>query len=457
MKVLRLNTAITLFALLLAGAGCSSDSSDVRLVLLLSVDTLRADRLAAYGSHQEVAPILDALSEESEVFTTAVTSAPFTLPSVVSMLTGLYPDQAGVYGNNDPLPEEFPTIATLLSENGWATSAVVSNYVLRKRNGLSRGFDRYDVRLPQSEAVRDLPERAAPMTTRHALEALDAMLAEESEKLFLWVHYQDPHGPYTPPREHRMAFLKEEAGREDGRVKLSVNSDGWGGLPNYQKLPGQLRVGFYRAGYSGEVHYMDLAIGQLIDEIKERGLWEQTIFAFTADHGESLGENDYWFSHGATLGDAVVRVPLFFRIPGRARGHQSGLAGLVDFLPTLAGELGLELSDGRARPGVDLLRGDIRSRSLRVSTLSIGSAPKLGVISDGHKLVLEHHGEETEAVILSDENDEILSAESHQTTIDRLRRDLEEGLRIYQARPRQKSAPLKKDEAAQLRALGYVD
>ncbi len=378
--------ALAAAALVLAAAGCGGPRAP-ELLLLVSVDTLRADYLGAYGSQRGLTPALDELAGESLVFERAYATASFTLPSIASIFTSLYPEELGISRNESSLPEATPTLASALRERGWRTAAVVSNFVLREACGLARGFDLYDDDFPDREATRRWPEREGGATTEAALRTLDACRAAPDAPCFLWVHYQDPHGPYTPPDRER--YLELERRAPDAGRQLPVNRDHSGveGLPGYQLLEGRRDVAFYRAGYAAEVAHVDAALGALFDGLRERGLWERSLVAFVADHGEGLGENDYWFAHGELLSDPLVRVPLMLRIPGRAPARREDLVSLVDLLPTLLRVLGYEApAPGRGR---DLLaEGAEAAASVPyLANLAGGRLPRRALVDGDFKLV----------------------------------------------------------------------
>jgi arylsulfatase len=378
-----------LLALLLA-AGCGQRNPP-QLLLLITVDTLRADRLGAYGNPDGLTPNLDALAASSQVFTTAYPSASFTLPSIATLLTGHYPAQLDLVDNALVLPEAIPTLAQALRQRGWKTAAVVSSFVLRRATGLDAGFDVYDDQLPQVEASRAaFPERVAPATTEAALAALDPLLLE-GKPAFLWVHYQDPHGPYTPPAPRRERHLARARAAEDGRRQLPASTEnrGLGGIPLYQIVDERRDIAYYRAGYDGEVDYTDEEIGRLLAGLMERELMEDTIIVFTADHGEGMGENEYWFAHGEFLTDPAMRVPLLVRVPGRTAARREDVAGLVDLYPTLLALLGIEASS--RYPGRDLLAPDAASgsSSLILATLDGSTTPRAALIEDGYKYIYE--------------------------------------------------------------------
>jgi arylsulfatase len=383
-------------ALSLAFACACSGKREPRLFVLISVDTLRADRLGASGlllpsrvpRPPGLTPRLDALAAQSHHFESAYAPSAFTLPSVASMLTGRLPEEIGIASNRSALAGTIPTLATRLREQGWSTRAVVSNFVLRRNSGLAAGFDHYDDDMPQREIVREWPERIAEDTTAAFESLLDDWLGADATRGFFWVHYQDPHGPYTPPegfRERRLAFERQTP---DGSRRLAhVGRGGRGALPSYQQIDDRRDVAFYRAGYHGEIAYLDAEIGRLLDGLDARNLRDEAVVVFTADHGEALGENDYWFAHGERLGDAQVRVPLLIRAPGFAPERRDDVASLTDLVPTLLALAGL---DATAQTGRDLLGpgGERRDSTVYLATLSGAVEPRFGWIEREHKLVV---------------------------------------------------------------------
>jgi choline-sulfatase len=370
-------------------AGLVGCGSPYRLIVLITVDTLRADHVGAYGA-TGLTPNLDRLAAESAVFDHAYAPASFTLPSVASLMTSRYAEELGIRRNQSALPH-VATLASWLSNRGFATGAVVSSFVLRRDSGMAAGFSRYDDSMQQHWPTRPhAPERVSIDTARAALSLLDALRETEGAPIFLWVHFQDPHGPYTPPPGYRQRFIKEETARGDGRRELPVSGSptGEGAIPSYQFVEGRQDPAFYRAGYKGEVQYMDEGIGHFLDGLKVRGLIDQATLIFTADHGESLGEGDYWFAHGQRLHQPLVRVPLFLRVPHRPPCRRADIASLLDVFPTIA-----NLLDGRppenAR-GRDLLgRGAERQSSVVYeSTLSETHPKRRGLVADGYQLLL---------------------------------------------------------------------
>jgi arylsulfatase A-like enzyme len=368
----------------LAGA-CRSTPATPRNLLLITVDTLRADHLGVYGNDLELTPAVDRLAHGSDVFLTTYTPAPFTLAAVSALMTGQYPDRLGVVDNTSVIPGGTPTLATRLHDAGWRTGAVTSSFVLRRAAGLASGFEIYDDALPEKEENRPVPERVAPETVDTALRVLDR-LGDSGERFFLWVHFQDPHGPYTPPPDLRSRYLERERRRPDGERLLALSADdrGIGGIPRYQVDAGRRDVGWYRAGYDGEIRFMDQHLARLLDRLAERGLDRQTVVVFAADHGEGMGEGDYWFAHGEYLSDALLRVPLIVRLPGPTGEKHPEAASLLDVLPTLAHVLDVPL--GTDMVGRDLFGGGESSTYL--TTAGESTVPRVGLLQHGYKYVV---------------------------------------------------------------------
>jgi len=429
-----------------------------RLLLLVTVDTLRADRLGAYGSARGLTPNLDALAAASVVFTGAYAPASLTVPSLAALMTGRYPEELGMASNESGLPERVPTLAGLLAARGWRTAAVVGNWVLRRGSGLERGFAEYDDRYPDAEAVRGFPERRAPATTATARAALRRCTAG-ARPCLLWVHYQDPHGPYTPPADLRARYLARERAAAGGTRRLPARRDnaGFGGIPRYQRIGAEREVAFYRSGYDAEVRYLDQHLGRLLADVGP----EATV-VLAADHGEALGERDYWFAHGALLSDVLVRVPLMVRAPGLAAGRRDDLVALVDVLPTLLG-----LVTGPAAPpgpGADTLPGrDLfapgaaaRPSVPYLANLGIGGVRRWGLVEGEHALVVEERDGRSTGRLVRRGDDATDLADTLPDVRDRLvaalaarRRALAAG-----AEARRVTSPA---ACAQLRALGYLD
>lgn len=320
-----------LVALLVLG-GCSENRSQPNIVLI-TVDTLRADRLHCYGYEISTAPAVDALARRGLLFENCTAHASSTAPALASLMTGLYPTEAGVLNNTRPLSRSVDTIALHLGRQGYRTAAFVSNFNLTSRMGFDRGFGVFDARLTEREQNRSfVPERTAEKTAAAAKAWLKGYGQEEP--FFLWVHFQDPHGPYCPPDGFALPGERYAAG--DQQLPLLDKNWGSGGIPSYQAIGTNRSTGFYRAMYDGEIAFFDRHLAGLMECLENGGYMEDTAVLFTADHGESMGEHGFWFSHEQDLFNELIRVPLIIAAPGIKPGRRTERVCHIDIFPTLA-------------------------------------------------------------------------------------------------------------------------
>ena len=426
-------------------------------LILVTVDTLRADRLGVYGHPLELTPHLDALAKQSVVFRHAFAPAPFTLASLAGLLTGRYPDAIGIQSNAAELPSTILTLAERLQASGFRTGAVVSNFVARRQSGLDQGFERYDDRMGEREGRRLMPERRAKQTTTDALAMLDE-LRESGGRVFLWVHYQDPHGPYTAPSNYRSPPGPAPVGVRDRRLTVfPPKIVGLGGIPDYQQLGSERHSAVYRAGYHAEIRFLDAQLGAFFEAVRARGLWEETAIAVTADHGEGLGEEGHWFAHGELVAPAETAVPLLLRVPGQGAAARDDLASLLDLLPTLLAVLGEPLSEPASAeaPGRDLLApgAEGRESALFQSNLQEGMMERRAILRDGHQYVVIRGGKGGERERLR----RLDGSPARDTEcLSRLRSELLEREEELAKGPPEVRQDLDALERAKLEALGYV-
>ncbi len=341
----RLGPGALLVVSILAACGRSgAPQPSLESLLLVTVDTLRADHVGAYGGPVPT-PAMDELAREGVLVEGACTPTPSTGPAHVSLLTGLYPWKHGVLANAVPFDAaDLPNLAALADDAGLATAAFVSSYVLHRRWGFARGFDTFHF-APTHPFLRE--GRLVPFWSR-AERATDAALSwlesHRSERFFVWVHYFDPHDPYQPPRGY--------ARPRDEPVDLEGKS-----LPPGIRSRAQLAN--LNRRYRGEIAYTDAHVGRLLEGLRRLGLYERTAVILTSDHGEGMGDHGL-LGHGQNLFDELVLVPLLIRAPNIEGGRRLvGPAQLEDLMPTALSLLGLAVPDGL--DGYDLLpwlRGD---------------------------------------------------------------------------------------------------
>jgi len=334
--MVRSPTRMAFLAILLA-VGCASGSDERPGLLLITIDTLRPDRLACYGGEPEIGTGICSIAERGTRFVWSFSPAPSTAPSIASILTSSWPSSHGVTQfATTALSERTRTLAEYLSDAGYDTAAFVSNPVLQRGRHFEQGFAIYDDRMTRREPNRpELQEREAGEVTDAAL----AWLRVAQRPWFLWVHYQDPHGPYEPPHASR---------RRDppGARLLPVLKDhsGYQGIPAYQALPGLRSLQAYEQRYQDEIRYVDLHVARLVAGADALG--PRPWVVLTADHAEAFGEDGYYFAHGHSVGLDQIRVPLIVRPaePGPASVATRPVSG-VDVAPTMLRAAGLPIPE----------------------------------------------------------------------------------------------------------------
>jgi len=372
-------------------------------VLLITVDTLRADHLGAYGYARNTSPNLDQLARQSILFRQAYAHAPETVPSLGSLMTSYYPHETKLYSNEHVLAGEAVTLAELLRDAGYVTGAIVGNGVLVRGGGLEQGFQEYDDHMDDKVSMG--LERKAPAITHAASAWLER---RHREKFFLWIHYMDPHGPYIAPPPYDSMFIESAKGGEK-RIPVNKARTGRGGIPDYQQLGDHREVAYYIAQYDGEIRYFDHWLGELLGVVRRLELLDNTVVIFTADHGEGMGEHDYYFAHNEFLYEGLIHVPLMLRLPGASSGGKDvGIpVAQADVLPTILGLLSLHAPrpvNGRG------LTEPYQAGTIYAESFAHGSKRalienrlKLITQQDGYELFdLEHDPAETTNVVSGD-------------------------------------------------------
>jgi len=324
-----------------AGFGCAAPEGARPDVLLITIDTLRADRLGSYGFRLPTSPAIDRLAGQGVVFERAIAGASFTAASHASIMASRYTREHTIgYENGTTRLQDITTLAEILQRDGYQTAAFVGNLVLDHSSGLDRGFAVYDDELTDAEPNRPyFFERIAEKTTRRAIRWLQD---RDAGPFFLWVHYQDPHGPYTPPPDFAGRFPPQSTPEEKMLPFLSGDA-GLNGIPAYQEIEGIHRPSIYEARYAEEIAYADHWIGRLLAQVDAAASEAGAIVALTADHGESLGEEGRYFMHGNSTKPDQAHVPLILRAPGLAAGRRPELVHHVDIMPTILELVGLEI------------------------------------------------------------------------------------------------------------------
>jgi arylsulfatase A-like enzyme len=322
-------------------------------VLLVSIDTLRADHLGAYGARRDVSPAIDRLAEDAVLFDRAFVAVPKTTPSLVSLLSGLHPKSHGVRKLRVAASDKLPLLPERLQTAGYATAGFCGQFNCARKWGLGRGFDLYEDRFDYD--VGHDPDRVGggfyPASEKRAADLVDRTIdwieeqRGQSQPFFAWLHLMDPHAGYSPPSPYLDMFA--------GTTAFSANSVHGNSVPPdlihvQAKIEGKEDYDDYVNRYDGEIRYLDDQLVRLFDYLKKEELYRDSLIVLTADHGEFMGEVDNgvrYFTHGGTLHESELRVPLIVKLPARfaAGTRVSRLVSLVDIAPTISGCSGWRL------------------------------------------------------------------------------------------------------------------
>jgi len=311
-------------------------------IILLSADALRADHLGCYGYSRETSPRLDAFAEECFRFTNAYSASSHTREAVPALLTGEYPDVAVDSGYH--LATE--TVASTLSDAGYATAGFHSNPFVSRAYGFDQGFDVFDddlhlgqhklIALAQRalDKVRNRHYARAEEINERSLTWIDSL--DDGESFFLWNHYMDTHGPYEPPGEYATLYSDDGGKGKDVQSLYQRAIDDPDSITEEER---QLLINLY----DGEIRYNDMRIGEFLDELWKRDLLENSLLIFTADHGDAFYEHGY-YEHPRYLHDEITHVPMLVRTPDCGSGEVDAPVSTLDVRSTIEGEV--RSSDG---------------------------------------------------------------------------------------------------------------
>jgi len=348
-------------------------------VIIIAVDTLRADHLGCYGYPRNTSPNIDKFAEDGVKFTHCYTPSPLTTPAFASMLSSLSPYKHGAKRNGMSVFNRTKILPQYLKRHGYYSGAFISNYTLKKDlTRLNRGFDTYTEVLDKKRWLRMFLSEG---DAKDVSEKASRWLYKNSErKFFLWVHYTSPHEPYVYHKEFDKGYKE---------VDPSVYPDG----SHFKKI----------RKYDTEIGYDDHHIGQLIKKIKEYGLYDDSLIIFMADHGESFGEHDY-FTHGRKLYNSGLHVPLIVKLPlsENAETVVERNVSLLDIAPTILWHLGIPIPEGME--GEDLFnpkseervfyfeayKGVVDSKRGELFHLKV-SPIRYGMLKDNIKLIYDNN------------------------------------------------------------------
>ncbi|MFT7670241.1 MAG: arylsulfatase A-like enzyme [Planctomycetota bacterium] len=355
-------------------------------IILVTVDTLRADHMSAYGYYRETSPNLERLASKGVLFESAYSTMGTTLPAHLSIMTGLYPHQHGYVANHGAMSGGFQSgagrraIAEFLSKDGYRTAAFVSGPTVAKITGLNAGFDEWDQH--EFVALKSMASTSRP-SSETVEKAINWLENAPSEPFFLWVHFWDPHEPNIPEEPYAAHFQSDAAQElliDERKIQpevLAENFDeeelarlfspAWGRNGGEIELPTIDREAIRQLlnRYDADVLATDAALGRLMDSLSDRSFFDDSLFIFTSDHGQALGQHD-WLEHGRIQGENV-HVPLVMYFPGDVIEQPmrvSDVVSSVDIFPTIMARLdtvsAAELLDQAS--GEDLFSGEYLRR-----------------------------------------------------------------------------------------------
>lgn len=432
-------------------------------LILITIDTLRADHLGCYGYSRDTSPTLDSLAAEGVRVERVYAQSSTTGPSHASLMTGVHPQTAGVTSNNHQFSAR-QSLMDALRGSGYETAAFVSSYVVGRASKFNEEFDHFDDELTGLEAVRSMPERPASDTIR----AVETWVNQRnsSRPLFLWIHLIDPHGPYDPPTGAERFVGDSIYSSETRRLEISASDFEPETIPRYQTLADRTMAADYIARYDAEIRYADDALGRLFALLRKTGRFDRSIIVVTSDHGETLLEHRHYFSHSIVAYEEDVRVPLIMRdtVDSKtlSRIDPRRTSRLIDVMPTLLHRLDIAIPDGvegrslLARsisnpPGIfsfgDYGHGDLARTLGTQFTLLSGSWRYVINTKDHAEELFDHSTDPTEQTNLATTNDARLSE---------LRRTLRRFLIDHPIRG-SREAEASEERERHMRSLGYVN
>lgn len=358
--------SLLFLTLLLAGLGCKRKPPVPAHLILITVDTLRPDRIGAYGREGAKTPHIDALAETGTSFTHAYAPMARTTPALASLMTGLWPHHHGSREVHREV-KRGTFLATPLKKAGFASIAIDANPAAGRKQGFDVDFDVFQENL----------RFTADAVTDRAIKAVRSV--PEGERVFLWAHYFDPHWPYEPAKAWRRTGTAPC--QKLSKLSRGIKQSNQGGHA-------AAALGSCWNAYDSEIEFVDHEIGRLLDALRESGHLENAVVVFTSDHGENFGEDGLFFAHGRSVHDAGLRVPLIVAGPGIRQGEQEEtLVRLIDLAPTMLSLLAV--APEQALPGADGL--SFASVLREASTSPKEPSATLAFAESGGALIVDDH------------------------------------------------------------------
>lgn len=405
---------------LAALSGCGTKDKKAKHVILISMDTTRADHLSCYGFDKKTTPNIDKFAKDSVLFEQCITPIPYTLPAHSCMMTGTNPVYHGVHDNTSyTLSSENITLAERFQDNAYTAGAIVSTYVLNNKFGMSQGFDTYDDEFRNPKEVFYETERLGDETSQVAIEWLEQ---HKDENFFLFLHYYDPHDPYRPPQPFASQFADDL--------------------------------------YSGEIAFTDFCVKKVFDKLKELKLYDDSLIIIVGDHGEGLGDHGEQ-QHGYYIYQSSIHVPMIVHFPGGKYKNKrvDKTVGLIDLAPTICRWTGTELlNEYVGKDLTEYLEASPEERFLYSESLAptqYGCSSLLGLVGNDWKYI---QSSAPEMYNIQKEPEELVNCIENETKRARLFQEELKLLLTEQVRKTdiQSSTELDPESRKKLESLGYV-
>jgi arylsulfatase A-like enzyme len=336
---------------LLVTVGCGKKPNTN--VLVITIDTLRADHLGCYGYAKPTSPRLDAFAKQGVLFEKVLCQSPETLPSHASIFTGMHPRTHKAISHESRVSPDLVTLAEILKDRSYTTGALISSHVLDAKYGLDQGFQTYQA-IHYAFSERQRQEMQAQEQDPTTDEALKWLRDKKKSRFFLWIHWFHPHRAYNPPPRYAKMFAGHYTGPATDQNDFAMKV--W---REKVDLPPE-DIAYMRGLYDGEVAFTDAQVGRVLDELARLDLLGNTLVVITSDHGEILYEHEYYFGHDIALYDECTMIPLVIGIPAvqAAKQRVAGLVQSIDIFPTILETLGIECpSNVEGKSLVPLIKG----------------------------------------------------------------------------------------------------
>jgi len=421
---------------------CAGDSSSVIVII---IDTVRADHLGCYGYDRATSPHIDAFSGECVLFRNAITPAPWTTPAIAGMFTGQYPRVLGYDAEAVVLDDKVLCLAEIFKNEGYATAGVISHIFVSSDLGFEQGFDLFD-----EENAQGHGHISSPSVTDKGIAFVNA---HKGENFFLFLHYFDPHCDYILHEEYDFY--------------PSYDGDLYSGQPIEELREAASRMTsedrrYLNALYDSEIRFTDEHIGRLFQHLKDIGIYEDLTIVIAADHGEAfLERGDDWIGHTRNVYQELIHVPFMIRLPGAGEGVTvDRKVSLLDFMPTVVGAAGLEVPEGYEHDALDLLDGDGDKQREFVFSETGRWGKQKTLISGDWKVTLDRIAGSTMLYDLASDPGELRNAADDDDELFRRLRakllEIDYDLKMARSRFRVRSPKLSPEQVEKLKSLGYI-